>query len=328
MTLWSRRHALGALGAAALCGTARAERFAGHYQPQAELLADGVWVVRGSDAPIGFDNGGAIANSVILASEAGPILFDCGPSQRYGAALSALARRLTGKTPALARRLTGKAPALVLISHLHPDHALGASAFDPALVGALPGTIADIERDGPGMSDAMFRMLADWMRDTRLVLPGRRLAPGALTIGGRRLTLYAMRGHSACDLVVKDEQSGVLLAGDLVFHDRAPATPHANLAQWRASLDQLSAIPHGLLVPGHGPVDRDGSAIAQTRDWLTWLDGALHQAAAQGLDMTEAGDMPIPARFAAMAAARYELQRSVSHFYPAIEAALLPRIDG
>jgi hypothetical protein len=29
-----------------------------------------------------------------------------------------------------------------------------------------------------------------------------------------------------------------------------------------------------------------------------------------------------------MAAARYELQRSVSHFYPAIEAALLPRIDG
>ncbi|KUR78334.1 quinoprotein relay system zinc metallohydrolase 1 [Novosphingobium sp. Fuku2-ISO-50] len=317
MTLWSRRHALGALGAAALCGTARAERFAGHYQPQADLLADGVWVVRGSDAPIGFDNGGAIANSVILASEAGPILFDCGPSQRYGADLSALARRLTGK-----------APALVLISHLHPDHALGASAFDPALVGALPGTIADIERDEPGMSDAMFRMLADWMRDTRLVLPGRRLAPGALTIGGRRLTLYAMRGHSGCDLVVKDEQSGVLLAGDLVFHDRAPATPHADLAQWRASLDQLSAIPHGLLVPGHGPVDRDGSAIAQTRDWLTWLDGALHQAAAQGLDMTEAGDMPIPARFAAMAAARYELQRSVSHFYPAIEAALLPRIDG
>jgi hypothetical protein len=43
--------------------------------------------------------------------------------------------------------------------------------------------------------------------------------------------------------------------------------------------------------------------------------------------MTEAGDLPIPPRFAGMAAARYELQRSVSHFYPTIEAALLPRID-
>ena len=46
-----------------------------------------------------------------------------------------------------------------------------------------------------------------------------------------------------------------------------------------------------------------------------------------GLDMVEAGDLPIPARFARMAAARYEVQRSVSHLYPGIEAALLPRID-
>lgn len=312
----TRRSALAALAATALAGTARAERFAGQYQPRADKLSDGVWLVRGAAAPTAFENGGAIANCVILASEAGPILFDCGPSHRYALALSALAQKLVGKPPAL-----------VLLSHLHPDHALGASAFDPAMVGALPGTISEIERDGPGMSDAMFRMLADWMRDTRLVIPGRRLEPGELIIGGRRLTLFAMSGHSGCDLAVRDQASGILLAGDLVFHDRAPATPHADLAAWRVALDRLGTIPRTMLVPGHGPIDRDGSAIAQTRDWLTWLDTALHEAVAQGLDMTEAGDMPIPARFAQLAAARYELQRSVSHFYSAIEAAELPRID-
>ena len=43
--------------------------------------------------------------------------------------------------------------------------------------------------------------------------------------------------------------------------------------------------------------------------------------------MTEAGEVPIPPRFTSLKAARYELQRSVSHFYPALEAELLPRIS-
>jgi len=46
-----------------------------------------------------------------------------------------------------------------------------------------------------------------------------------------------------------------------------------------------------------------------------------------GLGPVEIGNLPIPARFAGIAAARYELQRSVSHFYAAAEARLLPRID-
>lgn len=310
-----RRQAIAALAAAGAAARLRAETFAGHYAPRAEAVADGLWLVRGSDAPIAFANGGAIANAAILATAAGPVLFDCGPSLAYGRALDRLARRLTGQ-----------APALVLVSHLHPDHGLGAGAFDPAIVAALPGTIAGIERDGPGMTDAMFRMLADWMRGTELPVPARRLAPGPLVVGGRSLRILALAGHSAADLALLDERTGTLIAGDLVFHDRAPATPHAALARWRAALADLAAVPHRLLIPGHGPADPAGVAIAQTRDWLDWLEGALTAAVAQGLDMVEAGNLPIPPRFAALAAARYELQRSVSHFYPGIEAARLPRI--
>jgi quinoprotein relay system zinc metallohydrolase 1 len=292
-----------------------AEQFAGKYNPLAEAVAPGVWMVRGADEAIAFANGGAIANSAILATEAGAVLFDPGVSREHGLALAALALRLTGKPVAR-----------VYISHLHPDHAMGAAAFDPALVHALPATRADLERDGEGFSDAMYRLLADWMKGTAIVLPQGDLVDGQAEFGGRRFQLMALRGHSGGDLALLDEATGTLLAGDLVFKDRAPSTPHARLPDWRASLGLLAATPHRLLIPGHGPIDRDGSAIDQTRDWLGWVEQTMRDAVAHGLDMSEAGDLPIPPRFSTLKAARYELQRSVSHFYPALEAELLPKL--
>ncbi|MFM6829467.1 MAG: quinoprotein relay system zinc metallohydrolase 1, partial [Novosphingobium sp.] len=241
-------------------------------------------------------------------------LFDPGVSREHGLALGAMAQRLTGR-----------AVSRVYISHLHPDHAMGAAAFDPALVHALPATRADLERDGEGFSDAMYRLLADWMKNTHVALPQGDLTQGTMTIGGRPLRLLALQGHSGGDLALLDETTGTLIAGDLVFHNRAPSTPHADLPAWRASLDALAAIPHRALIPGHGPLDTSGEAIAQTRDWLGWIEETLRRTVSAGLDMTEAGEVPIPGRFAALKSARYELQRSVSHFYPALEAELLPK---
>lgn len=314
----TRREALiaGLFGALAAPAAVRAEQFAGTYTVAPEKIADGVWLARGMDDGIGFASGGAIANAVILASDAGPIVVDPGPSLKFGQALAAAAQRLTGK-PA------GR----VVITHFHPDHAFGAGAFDPAIVYALPGTAKGLERDGNGFADAMYRLLSGWMLGTQVTIPRGQIAPGPFTFGGRTLTALALSGHSEADLALLDQATGTLIAGDLVFHDRAPATPSADLAAWRKALDVLAATPHRLLVPGHGPLDSDGTAIAQTRDWLDWLEQALKGGVARGLDMTEAGDMPIPERFSGMKMARYELQRSVSHFYPRFEAEAFPRID-
>lgn len=290
-----------------------AEQFAGTYNPHADAVSEGIWLVRGADEPITFANGGAIANTVIIATDDGPVLFDAGVSLAHGQALATLARSLVGKPVTR-----------VFISHLHPDHAMGAAAFDPRIVHALPTTRAELERDGEGFSDAMYRLLSGWMSNTQIVLPQADLAQGPLTIGGRSLRLLALKGHSGGDLALVDERTATLIAGDLVFHDRAPSTPHADLRAWRSSLDMLAALPHRLLIPGHGPLDSNTMAITQTRDWLIWVEEALRGAVLSGLDMTEAGDIPIPPRFASLKSARYELQRSVSHFYPALEAELLP----
>lgn len=308
----SRRSVLGGMAVLAAAPARAAD-----YAIAPEPIGEGMWLVRGADEPIEARNGGAIANIAIIATPAGTVLWECGPSIRYARAL--------GKQ---AEQLTGKPVVRVYVSHLHPDHGMGLGAFDPAIVAALPGTIDALRAEGQGYADGMYRLLGDWMRGTDLVLPGKVIGQGDEDFGGRTLRLLALSGHSGADLALLDSQTGLLLGGDLIFHDRAPSTPTADLAKWRGSLDQLKALPHKGVVPGHGPFDAGGmAAIDQTRDWIDWLEATLTQAVRDGLDMVEAGELPIPDRFAAMAAARYELQRSVSHLYPGLEAKLLPRVD-
>ncbi|WP_420143815.1 quinoprotein relay system zinc metallohydrolase 1 [Sphingobium sp.] len=291
---------------------------AADYAIAPEAIGDGIWLVRGADAPIAADNGGAIANIAIIATPAGTVFWECGPSIRYARALRQVAEQLTGK-PVIR----------VYVSHLHPDHGMGLAAFDPAIVAALPGTIDALRAEGQGYADGMYRLLGDWMRGTDLMLPAKAIRQDAEDFGGRTLRLIALSGHSGADLALIDAQTGLLLGGDLLFHDRAPSTPTADLAAWRDSLNRLESLPHKGAVPGHGPFDPGGTAaIDQTRDWIDWLEQALTAAVQGGLDMVEAGEIAIPDRFASMAAARYELQRSVSHLYPGLETKLLPRVDG
>ena len=140
----------------------------------------------------------------------------------------------------------------------------------------------------------MYRLAGDWMAGTEPVAPTRPLAAGPLELGGHRLELIALEGHTGADLAILDRSTGVLFAGDLIFHDRAPTTPHARLPAWQASLDTLEALPFRHLVPGHGPVATDAGPIRQTRAWLGWLDHTLRKAADEGLDMTEALALPLP----------------------------------
>lgn len=282
-----------------------------------EPVAEGIWLIRGADEDIRASNGGAIANITVIATDAGAVLVDAGPSLRYGRQLAEVAAKLVGKPVTR-----------VYLTHLHPDHTYGDAAFDPAAIAATPALIASLKAEGGGFADGMYRLLGDWMRGTELRFPGHVVSAPAETVGGRTFRMLPLAGHSAADLVLLDTRTGTLVAGDLVFHDRAPSTPHADLPRWRTSLDTLKALGHARVIPGHGPLDATpGTAIDQTRGWIDWLDGALADAAAKGLDMVEAGAMPIPSRFAAVKEARYELQRSVAHLYPAFEARW-PRVDG
>ncbi|AUW60604.1 MBL fold metallo-hydrolase (plasmid) [Sphingobium sp. SCG-1] len=311
----SRRDLLVATVALPVAGAAWAQSL--QYTITPVSIGDGLWIVRGADEPIARSNGGAIANITILATPKGTVLFDCGPSLRYGTALKALAERLTGM-PIIR----------VFLTHLHPDHSYGDGAFDKSLVAATPELNSDLTSEGRVYSDGMYRILGDWMRGTELVLPGHIISSDVEDFGDRRIRILPLNGHSAADVAYFDETTSTLIAGDLVFHDRAPSTPNADLSRWQATLDTLKSLGHRSVVPGHGPFDPTAStAIDQTKDWLAWLQTAIETAVASGLDPVEAGNIEIPARFADLKATRYELQRSISHLFAITEARMLPRVD-
>lgn len=286
------------------------------YQLEPEPLGDGVWIVRGAQEAIDRRNGGAIANITLFDTADGAVIVDTGPSKRYGIALEALARELTGK-PVVRAYLT----------HFHPDHVFGNQAFAPAALSAPQGVLDGLADLGEAFAAAMYHAAGDWMRGTEVVKPATLAVDGVEQIGKRRFRLQALAGHTASDLVILEETSGILVTGDLVFLDRAPTTPHADLQRWRQSLDALAAIPHAKLAPGHGPAESGARGIAQTRDWLAAMEDAIRTAFESGLSMNEAVAAPLPVWTEKIALARYEFERSVMHFYPKLEAGRWPRVD-
>jgi len=285
------------------------------YALVAREVAPNTYVVIGKREYFTMANGGDIVNVAFIDTSDGAVLIDTGTSKRYGLALRQLVERTTGKD--IVR---------VYNTHHHPDHFLGNQAFDRGTIASTETVAKSIEVEGEMLAENLYRLLGDWMRGTHAVVPGVVVTDGEEKFGAHRFEIIPLKGHTSSDLALLDKQTGVLFASDLAFLDRAPTTPHANLADWQESLDALSQVPHDLLIPGHGEPDADGRAIAQTRDYLSWLSNTLEQGVNTGLDMTEVMSVPIPERFGSVALARDELERSVAHLYPRLEDRLLPFI--
>ncbi|MDJ0629920.1 MAG: quinoprotein relay system zinc metallohydrolase 1 [Rhodobacter sp.] len=312
MTL-TRRRTLGLLGASAL---APASGFASPRLAYALVpieIGDGVWMVEGSTDYFSMQNGGAIVNVTLLRGDSGLIVVDSGPSLRYGEAL---------KTMALGLDIRGVSA--VVNTHHHPDHFFGNQVFRDVPIHALGATQAAAFADGEAFADNMYRLLGDWMRGTEVVPPTAVVAGGDLVIDGRMFAALPLSGHTAADLALVDRATGNLIAGDLVFFNRAPTTPSADLDAWRASLDVLADTEASAIVPGHGPYDTVGASVAQTRAYLDWLEATLRQGARDGLGMVELMDLDPPAEFAGMGAMPQEFHRTVAHLYPGIETEILP----
>jgi len=287
------------------------------YRLEPRQIAEGTWVLEGRTQNFSRDNGGNIVNTGFIVSEDGVVVIDSGPSLRYGQAL----RQAIGK-------VTDKPVVQVLITHHHPDHALGNQAFADVPISALPGTREQLAKEGDALAENMYRMVGDWMRGTEVRLPDQPVQPGVHQFGSHSLRLLAFSGHSGADLAVLDEKTGVLFAGDLLFYQRALTTPHSpGLGQWVDDLQQLQRLPWKVLVPGHGPVSKDRAPFEQMVDYLGWLDDLLRDSAANGLDMNEVIATPIPPRFDGISLSRYELIRSVSHLYPRYEQAAMGRVE-
>jgi quinoprotein relay system zinc metallohydrolase 1 len=284
------------------------------YSLEPQKIADDTWVLQGKLEDFTRKNGGNIVNTAFIVTEEGVVVFDTGPSKRYGEAMRQAISLVTDK------------PVVhVFNSHHHPDHFLGNQAFSDTKIWALPETGKLIAQHGNAFAENMYRLVGDWMRSTEVQLPTEPLDIAAMPlmeVGKHRFRFFQMTGHSGADLLMLDETTGVLFASDIVFFQRALTTPHTpGLSVWIENLEQLKSWQYSMVVPGHGPVDTEVQSVDQMIDYLHWLDNTLTVAASQGLSMNEVMGLPIDARFSDISLTKSEFMRSVFHLYSRYEEA-------
>ena len=308
--------ALACLFGASGAALAQADMATFDYRLKPRQIAQGTWVIEGAVDDFSRANGCNIINTAFIATGAGVVVVNTGPSRLYGE-----------QQRAAIARVTGEPVVRVFNLNLHPDYFFGNQAWAETPTEALPGTIAGQQAEGGAYADNLYRLCGDWMKATEPQAATTAVAPQRFTLGGHRLELRRLQGHTADDLVLIDHSTGTLFAGGLVFAERVPTTPHADFPAWLASLDTLAQWQHseGLrqVVPSHGPVHTGAAGIEATRDWLRWLSATLQSSAERGLDLSEVLRLPVPERFARWAAQPAELQRTLSQWYPRYEQQAL-----
>lgn len=245
-------------------------------------IAPGVFVHRGAVAEPAPDNRGDVANIGFVVGAEAVAVIDAGGSRAIGEAVYLAIRAVTDKP---IRHL--------ILTHMHPDHVLGAEPLREA--GALVTGHAGLDRALADRADSYLASFGGQIGQpgfagSRIIGPDREIGSATvIDLGGRILDLVPRAtAHSPNDLTVFDRVSGVLFAGDLVFDDHAPALD-GSLRGWQAVLTAMRAESATAVVPGHGgpvlPWPEGAAALARYLDALATdtraaLDAGLPLSAA------------------------------------------------
>ena len=275
-------------------------------------VAPGIFVHQGVHEDFGEHYHGDIANIGFVIGRDAVAVIDSGGSYAVGRALREAIRLHT----ALPVRY-------VINTHVHSDHIFGNAAFaedQPEYIGhhQLPRAInLRAERYLVNIKN----MLGDAANGSRLVPPSK-LVDSMLTLdlGGRKLTLRAWPvAHTDNDLTVMDERSGTLWMGDLLFSERTPSID-GDIHGWLSVIQDLTAMPAQLVIPGHGAVTTDKNrALEKQRLYLQTLLDDLRRGIKEGRSMTESMDAAASSEHGKWVLFEAVNPRNATMLYPVLE---------
>lgn len=207
-----------------------------------EEISPGIYLHVGRHEDMSTANLGDIANIGFIVGNDSVAVIDPGGSPQIGAAMRKAIRETTDLPVSH-----------VILTHGHPDHIFGGSAFaDVERVVAHRNFTRWLVQRGDFYRQRYAGLFGD--SDTPLTLRPTLEVDGLLRIdlGGRLLEVRAHRSaHTDNDLSIFDTRSGVLWASDLLFSERIPSLD-GSLRGWLEVMDELANLPSTLVVPGHG----------------------------------------------------------------------------
>jgi glyoxylase-like metal-dependent hydrolase (beta-lactamase superfamily II) len=139
----------------------------------------------------------------------------------------------------------------LIVTPYHPDHILGAAAFDVPLY-ALESVAEKIHVAGDRVAQEERQKVGDDIPATARQ-PDRRIAEGAETVDGVRLELRRLKGAETEDaLTIALPDAAAIIVQDLVYNQAHPFLGERRFDSWRAALRAYQALPYEVVLPGHG----------------------------------------------------------------------------
>jgi len=245
-------------------------------------VAEGVYVISDNRVPI-------VPNIGIVVGDSATLVIDTGLGRDNGAYVLEHARRLAGG-----------GPVYVATTHVDPGHGFGTAAFkEHACIVFHKTQVEEMHRLGHEYIDTFSRLrpeLTPLLRSVEFVKPDIVFSDGQLELdlgGHRALLRHYGPAHAADDQVVLVDDR-VLFAGDLVLTGQFPIVPYfppfdadVDAYHWIDVLDELTSLQPAIVVPGHGELS-DSRAIAEVRDFLTYVRDMASQLRANGASADDA----------------------------------------
>lgn len=276
--------------------------------PTARMIADGVRMIPGAF----YDGRGPDRNTILFDAPRGVVVVDTGRHAWHADAI--LAEAASRDRPVVAivnthwhldhssgnRRLAAVFPRARVYTTAAIDRALSEDGFLTQAFAETPAlledsTLSPLRRYEEENDYAAFQA-ADHLRPDRVLDRSR-----TMRIGRRRFDVHVTDGAvTDADVWLYDRRSKTAVAGDLVTMP-APFLDTACPIRWREALDEISAAPFDLLIPGHGePMTRDQFETYRTAytDYVACFSGdaeleACAEQWADGVVALQGDDRPL-----------------------------------
>jgi len=285
---------------AALVATAHARALAQTPPPADPLVRENATQKLSAHAYVIPDNNVPLVPNVgIVVGDRGTLVIDTGLGPRNGEVVLREARKV------------GRGPELYLsVTHVHPEHDLGAQAF-PASTKMIRSRDQDADIAEFGLQ--LANTFASQSPARAELLKGAAFRKTDLSydreytldLGGVRVRMVAVGPtHTRGDTVFLIEGENIVFAGDVVMSAfPAFASPYSSLAAWLTALDRIAAMKPATIVPSHGRLV-DASMIATYRDYLRGVQSRaqeLKRAGRPADDAATAIQAEMQQKFPAMA---------------------------